>query len=49
MIGTSDNKDGKARFVAPKLQVYGRARDITRGSGTENNKDNPSFNPKTQP
>jgi hypothetical protein len=49
MTGTSENKGGKARFVAPKLQVYGRARDITRGSGGEGNKDNPDINIKTQP
>jgi hypothetical protein len=49
MTGTSENKNGKAKFVAPKLQVYGRARDITQGTGNTGNKDNPSFNPKTRP
>jgi hypothetical protein len=30
MMGTEDKSAGRKPFTAPELQVYGRARDITR-------------------
>jgi hypothetical protein len=44
------NKSAKAHFEAPKLQVYGRARDITRAVGNQGNGDGGvAPNHKTQP
>lgn len=35
MTDFSSNETGKRPFVAPKLEVYGRARDITRNVGSK--------------
>jgi hypothetical protein len=38
-VGGANDKIKKAPFVAPKLEVYGRARDITRNVGPSGNLD----------
>jgi hypothetical protein len=45
------NTGAKARFRAPKLEIYGRARDITQAVGTTGNMDGggSTSNNKTQP
>ena len=39
MTDMQQPNDRKAPFVAPKLQIYGHARDITRAVGLKGNKD----------
>lgn len=44
-----ENKGAKARFAAPQLQVYGRARDITQAVGSNGNMDASTGSVKTRP